>query len=234
MSEFIEKAVLSMANKRQIFHSEDDLKFALASCLKDHDENLDIRLEKPEHIPMVHHLEKKTCETKVYVDMVVYKDTEYIPVELKYKTKHCEVTNSVCGREEVYELTNQNAQDQGKYQVRKDIYRVEQLIEKYNSSTGYVLFITNDKKYMEDTSIKSTQDANFSMHNQYSIPKGNVNWNLNIDWDDAEQIPNSFKGEYGYKLILGNNYIVNWKEYSEIGEHTFWYCLFKVTNNRTQ
>lgn len=116
----------------------------------------------------------KTCLGDEYIweqedlrmGIVVEKDGEFVPVELKYKTKKAQVTLSRFGQEfkdlpEV--LKKQGAQDHGMYDFWKDVRRIE-LVRKHftNVKGGLAVFMTNDEAYTKEPRATSNNHA-FSM-----------------------------------------------------------------------
>lgn len=241
MDDFLKKAIQRLKDKRPIFHSEDDLKFALACEIKDFNENLQVRLERPTDIK----LEKINGENKstdrASFDIIVIVGDKTIPIELKYKTKElkCEIKG------EKYDLKEQGAVNIGRYSFFKDIVRIEKYLEKNKSDYGIVLFLTNDKKYY-DSNIKdkNTLDKYFYCYNGKRVEKGHIKWNyLKIDQTkDPENKHWTTKGQTSFKIELKNSYTFEWCDYSNIEEwcknhskiderNSFKYCIIEVKNN---
>lgn len=90
-------------------------------------------------------------KSELRLDIVVKKDGEYCPVELKYKTK--KVTRSISRfdeklTEEVVVMKNQGAQDLGMYDFWKDVRRVELVRNRFERvKGGLAVFVTNDEFY---------------------------------------------------------------------------------------
>ena len=92
-------------------------------------------------------------------------------IELKYKTRAIDVK---VGDEEFF-LKNQSAQDIGRYDLIKDIVRVEQVISAHGNSEGYAILLTNDSAYWKTPRNKSTVDAEFRLHNG-RVLSGALEW----------------------------------------------------------
>ena len=119
--DFFEKSIIELQNQRPIFHSEDDLKLALAFIIKQNNPEFEIRLEKPVELEMINRNEEKTI-VRAPIDIVVIDPNgNYYPIELKYKTRKANISHN----EENYILAEHGAQDVGRYSFRKDIYRIE-------------------------------------------------------------------------------------------------------------
>ena len=221
----IENVIEKLRKERQIFHSEDDLKFAFAFAIKDLNPNVEVRLERP--------VETKMISTKVEeyyqrtpIDILIIENKKIIPIELKYKTKDLQIEIN----NEEYILKNHLAWDIGRYSFRKDIYRIEQfLINNNHSEEGYVFILTNDLKYKKNISNSNNLDKNFSFHENCVLDRKFKEWNIENknkgNWTKSK--------EYSFILDLNNEYIINWKEYSKIENSTnnsivFEYCLFHI------
>lgn len=234
MDDFFIKAIQKLKNEREIFHSEDDLKFELALKIRDVNSDFKIRLERPNDIKM-EMVNGKIEQVRAPIDIIVINGDKTIPIELKYKTKKLKCNNDdICKvNGEVYDLKKHGATNIGRYSFRKDIYRIEQYLSnnENNSNYGFVFILTNENKYFDDNvAIKNTLDRNFSCHEGYEIEKEYKGWNYSkIDKSkDPENKHWTTKGQTSYKLELKNSYIFNWHIYSEIKKNTFKYCVIKV------
>lgn len=226
MSNFIQTAIHDLKNERSIFHSEDDLKLALALKIKEQNPQFKIRLEKPFSIEMVEPVEsKKEHKVNASVDILVYTEQGVpVPIELKYKTKKLDTCVDVDG--EKYDLTQQGAHNIGRYNFRKDIYRVEKQLEQLdNAEVGYVLKITNDLAYINnDVSETGNLDKNFSCHEGATIESGERHWHYKGTDKKHWTI---IKGQR-FLLDLKNDYPVRWETYSNVKNSEFKYCLIEV------
>ena len=96
-------------------------------------------------------LEGYVWESELRLDIVVKKDGEYCPVELKYKTKKVERQISRFDEllgEKVVVMKNQGAQDLGMYDFWKDVRRVELVRNRFERvKGGLAVFVTNDHLY---------------------------------------------------------------------------------------
>lgn len=96
-------------------------------------------------------LYKSTCNQDMRIDIVVQRGSEFVPIELKYKTKAIKEDSikrfgkPLVGAQLV---KDQSAQDLGRYDFWKDVRRLELVKEVFpNVKKGIVLFVTNDKAY---------------------------------------------------------------------------------------
>ncbi|MCL7987056.1 hypothetical protein M8998_03770 [Sphingobacterium sp. lm-10] len=233
-----------LQHERQIFHSEDDLKFALAVCIKELYATLELRLEVPLNIVMKS-INSGEQSFRAIVDIVVldYENRKAYPIEIKYKTKclHTSYDN------ENYELRNHGALDVGRYSFRKDIYRLENVESKdFDIEKGYLLILTNDKSYVNDnTNQKRNVDRHFSFHDGAEISREYLGWNyehtdptkyytdLTIPLAPPLRRHWTLSKELSYKLDLKKNYQIFWRNYSTISggnknANEFYYCLIEV------
>jgi hypothetical protein len=224
----VEQAINILKNQRSIFHSEDDFKLSLAITLKEIYPEFNIRLERPVEIEMIHRSDEKS-KVRAPIDIVIIdKNGNTIPIELKYKTKKAHISFN----NEEYKLTAQGANDIGRNSFRKDIYRIEKYKNIHpNCNVGYVLILTNDEKYFDKNVFESnTLDKHFSFHDGVEIKKNDEGWYYEKVNEDKYNSKNhwTFKKELSYKLDLLNDYKINWKEYSKIENMQFKFCLIEV------
>ena len=190
----IDKAINALQNKRKVFCSEADFQLELAWILKEQNPNFQVRLE---YVPIFD--KKVDADKSMHIDIVLMNSNEFIPIELKYKTKKC----SVDFDNEHYCLTNQGAQDLGRYFYLKDIERIEKIRKKStNFQEGYAIFITNDDKYCKPRKTqKPPVDSQFDLTETKS---GKMDWNSDVgDWAD----------KYPF-ITFESTYEMNWNEYS--------------------
>lgn len=237
--DFFEKAIIELQNQRPIFHSEDDLKLALAFNIKQTNPELEIRLERPVVLEMINRNGKKIT-VRAPIDIVVI-DTNgnSYPIELKYKTRKANISLN----DENYILAEHGAQDVGRYSFRKDIYRIENYKSKNLSfKYGYVLILTNDNAYFEKNVFeKDNFDKHFSCHNEALLNRYDLSWNytkmdktkFKLDENNVWYNINSkehwtCKKDYFYKLDLSKDYGITWRDFSVIEKINFKYCLIKI------
>lgn len=237
--DFFEKSIIELQNQRPIFHSEDDLKLALAFNIKKNNPDFEIRLERPVQLEMIYRNGQKII-VRAPIDIVVI-DTNggAYPIELKYKTKKANIDLNG----ENYILAEHGAQDVGRFSFRKDIYRIENYkSNNLNFRFGFVLILTNDNEYYERDVFESDKiDKHFSFHDGAILNRFDLSWNYNkIDktkyklnennvWCNINSKEHwSCKKECFYKLDLLNDYKISWKGYSKIENTTFKYCLVKI------
>lgn len=142
-------------------------------------------------------------DKKIFIDIVVRKENDYIPIEIKFRTSNQTFEYNVFGSNKQVELGEQIAQNEGMYYFWKDVKRVELFESEFNLKySGIVLFITNDKKYLQKPRPTSKY-APFSTENDKVIEKNSIlNWNGNISPKRASKFPG---------FILCKNYKIEWK-----------------------
>ena len=152
----IDSIMCELQNKRKVFHSEDDLKFSLATVIQRQYKYAEVRLERPMKIEMVKRPDgSKPILKKISIDITVFLGNDVFYLELKYKTKKIskDFDKKLAKNIDIdyeFNLTNQQAQPISRFLFRKDIYRLEKLIEISKNKglcKGYFIVITNDNKY---------------------------------------------------------------------------------------
>lgn len=152
------------------------------------------------------------------MDIVVEKDGEFVPVELKYKTMNARVSLSrfgvkLEGQHEV--MKNQGAQDHGRYDFWKDIRRIE-LVRKHftNVKGGLAVFMTNDEAYTKEPRAMSNFHA-FSMSAGTHPAR------------KAWKAPESKSAQNRPDFTLERDYTIEWNT-KTINGITFYYCVVSI------
>lgn len=149
---------------KSIFYNERDLQMHLALYLDKsrHYDNVDVEYYVPESVLKPEYV----WDSEMKVDIVVSKDGNFVPIELKYKTK--EIKNGSLDRfgkvcKGIQIVKNQAAQNLAKYDFWKDVRRIEILKSKFrNIEGGICLFLTNDQSYQKEPN-NSAKCKSFSM-----------------------------------------------------------------------
>lgn len=109
------------------------------------------RVEVEYYVPKVTLGNGYVWENEMKVDIVVVREGEYVPIELKYKTREIPGINIDRFGEVVKGVQivkNQSAQNEAKYAFWKDVRRLELLKNRYKAVPGgLALFLTNDPSY---------------------------------------------------------------------------------------
>ncbi len=156
---------------------------------------------------------------EIYFDILAFKDSKIVAIELKYKTKNLD---TIATNEE-FSLKNQGAQDQGRYAFIKDISRLENAIGTHYDRTGFAIFLTNDKSYWKTPAQDvNTVDKDFRIHEGKIIIKRELSW--------KEGTAKGTMGGQDAPITLKGEYILNWKDYSNLeGQNgEFRYLLVRV------
>ena len=163
-------------------------------------------------------LENYVWDSELRLDIVVKKDGEYCPVELKYKTKKVERQISRFNEmldDKVVVMKNQSAQDLGMYDFWKDIRRVELVRNRFkNVKGGLAVFVTNDRLYTK----ASRENSNNYLLNMTEGKHSAIKHWQNEDSACAKTHP-SFKVEQEYSI--------EWHE-REIDNILFYYCVVNI------
>ena len=103
------------------------------------------------------------------IDLATLYKGKKVVIEVKYKTAKMSYTN-LFGLTSF--LTNQGAQDIGRYLVWKDVDRIESLKAAGICDEGYVVFLTNDAAYW-NPKASLTIDSKFK---DFTVPNQDISW----------------------------------------------------------
>lgn len=194
LSFIIQGIMESLAKKRPAFHSEADFQLAFAWEIKEQFPKSEIRLEYV--IP----------DLDYHLDVLVWLNGQIIPIELKYKT----LKSMFIMGNETFALKGHGAQDLGRYDIIKDIVRIEQIVEKLNCPAGFTLSLTNDPSYWNPANANR-----LTIDDDFRLPEGRV---LTGDLSWAEHAgAGSIKGREK-RLVLNYEYPLHWVGYSTLGK----------------
>ena len=148
--EIVQKDVFAfLESYNELLFNERDFQMHLATWLRNstnHYDDVDVEYYVPKT-----ELDNYIWDSELRLDIVVKKDGEYCPVELKYKTKKVERQISRFDEmldDKVVVMKNQGAQDLGMYDFWKDVRRVELVRNRFkNVKGGLAVFVTNDQLY---------------------------------------------------------------------------------------
>lgn len=219
LNEVYEDIIQFMTTETQdVFFNERDLQMHLAIYLKKSSKKYD-DVEVEYYVPVFNRnkqkiLEKYNWNSEIRLDIVVEKNGEFLPVELKYKTRKAK--ESTCLKrfnQEVKDidiLKDQSAQDLGCYDFWKDVRRIEVIKENYedNVKNGIAIFLTNDSFYWKEYIKEDTAYYNFRLSKDNNTT--NKSWTKDVSI--MEQHPN---------FELNNTYNSEWinkKEFNNCRE----------------
>ena len=133
----------------ELLLNERDFQMHLATWLRNYANHYD-DVDVEYYVPKTE-LDNYIWDSELRLDIVVKKDGEYCPVELKYKTKKVESQISRFDEmldDKVVVMKNQGAQDLGMYDFWKDVRRMELVRNRFkNVKGGVAVFVTNDQLY---------------------------------------------------------------------------------------
>lgn len=138
----------SLSRKRPILHNEADFQHSLAWEIR---EMVDckIRLEQKLDVEQ---------NKRTYLDILTEHEGRKTAIELKYKMRGLHTV--IDG--EKFSISDQGAQDTGRYDVLKDLQRIEQMVMRSLVDEGYLIFLTNDRLYYQvPNNEKITVDLDF-------------------------------------------------------------------------
>ena len=148
-------------------------------------------------------LENYVWDSELRLDIVVKKDGEYCPVELKYKTKKVErqITRfDEVMHDKVVVMKNQGAQDLGMYDFWKDVRRVELVRKRFAKvKGGLAVFVTNDPLY---TKASRPTSNNYLLNMSEGVHSREKHW-LNPESTCAKTHPD-FEVEREYNIEWHN------------------------------
>lgn len=198
----------NLARNRPVFHSEADFQHALAWEVHLQFPDALIRMERP--VP--------STLGVLYVDITVQVADQTFAFELKYKTRAAAV--KIAG--ESFVLQDHGAQPLGRYDVLKDVTRLESLVEKSANIRGEVIFLTNDSAYWSEPRSTTDTSVAFSLHDG-RLFSGRLEW--------AAKASEGTKRKREDALELRGEYGLRWREYSKIksGDYSqFRYLVIEV------
>ena len=182
----------ALAADRPIYHSEADFQHAFAWQARIAAPTADIRLEV-------------RLQPGRSLDLLFRDDSGRVGAELKYLTRRF-------GAEwhgERFELANQAAGPVRRYDVVKDIVRVEDLLVAGLISRGYVILVTNEPTYWSAPVRAATSDAMFRLEEGRTL-SGPLGWG-----------PNTGVGTMRRReqpLELRGSYVLHWTDFSQIDD----------------
>lgn len=157
-------------------------------------------------------------DNELRIDIVVRKESEYVPIELKYKTKGVNRQISRFGiklSKEVLVVKNQGAQNLGMYGFWKDVKRIELLRQRFdNILNGLAVFVTNDEMYVNGSKESSDNYPMNISEGKHSIHKY---------WQKLE----SKLAESNPRFDVETEYSIHW-ESNIINEEKFYHTILTI------
>ena len=142
------------------------------------------------------------------LDIVVERDNEFCPIELKYKTKSVDKLKiSRFGDILLSDvLKDQSAEDLGMYHFWKDVYRIELVRNHFEKvKNGLAIFLTNNPRYTK-RGREDSKHINFSMDSTRPQPREKV-WQIKTtDSNNKKLLENQYPG-----FVVSKQYKIDWK-----------------------
>lgn len=146
-----------LESNKELLFNERDFQIHLATWLRNSANQYD-DVDVEYYVPKSE-IENYIWDSELRLDIVVKKDDNYCPVELKYKTKQVECKITRFDEElnnKVVVMKNQSAQDLGMYDFWKDVRRVELVCNRFERvKGGLAVFVTNDECYVKGSKESS-------------------------------------------------------------------------------
>jgi hypothetical protein len=189
----LDDLIKSLARARPVFHSEADFQHSFAWELHRLYVTAEIRLERALH----------TTLGVLHIDIFCLVGEQSYVFELKYKTRAA----AVLVGEEAFVLQDHGAQPLGRYDVLKDVARVETVLSESHALGGYVVLLTNDSAYWSEPRNSMETSAEFSLHDGRRI-SGELRW--------AATASAGTKRNREQAIKLAGQYELQWQDYSQI------------------
>lgn len=207
-----------LESNEELLFNERDFQMHLATWLRksanDYDD-VDVEYYVPKS-----ELPNYVWDSELRLDIVVKKDGEYCPVELKYKTKKVERQISRFDEmldDKVVVMKNQGAQDLGMYDFWKDVRRIELVRNRFAKvKGGLAIFVTNDALYTKASRPESNNYLLNTNEGKHSVIKHWQNEN------SACAKMNSYKS-----FEVEKEYSINW-HHRNVDNIPFHYCVVNV------
>ena len=206
-----------LESNEELLFNERDFQMHLATWLRTSSNNYD-DVDVEYYVPH-QELENYVWQSELRLDIVVRKDGEYCPVELKYKTK--KVERQIARFDEKLHnkyavMKTQGAQDLGMYDFWKDVRRVELVRNRFKRvKGGLAVFVTNDEFYTKG-SKESSNNYLFNMDAGKAHPK-QKHW-AKPESTCAKTHPN---------FEVEREYAIEW-HHREIDSVDFHYCIVTI------
>lgn len=225
---WIRDLMIELADSHPIFHNESYFQHELAGLL--YRKGCCVKKEHP----------FKLDGTSKRVD--VWLPREKLAIELKYWTKKLDQPYET--ENDFYQLRNQKAQNQKRYDFLRDVQKLERLRKPQpdvrgepNIKRGYVVLLTNEPSYWKcpyachENEHQTNQDRDFHLYKGRKIGNKKLQWRENSKGEKPKE--GTTKGrEDSICLSSPYPYVVKWKLYSDLKikdqPSKFKYLAFRV------
>ena len=194
-----------LAERRPIFHSEADFQHELAWELRQRIPDCEVRLERP-----------IIGAFRGAVDIVILWQGVQYGLELKYLTRKLDTVH----KSEAFNLKAHGATDLRRYDVCKDIWRLENFNDAYGGRS-MVVVLTNEAAYWKSPQHDRHFDAAFRVFEGRSL-SGILGWDISAS-------PRTTKGRTS-EISLRSEYQLFWQDFSNLESMAgrFRYLLVEV------
>lgn len=210
--------VFMQSRKDLIFNERDfQMQLAVTFMASGHYDDVDVEYYLPTKGTNL--LEGYEWDSNMRVDIVLRKDDEYLPIELKYTTIKVVRNADRYGKmvENMEILRNQGAQDIIRYNVWKDVRRIELLKKIFPAvKGGLVVFLTCDKTFLSEPRLDAACKPFSTAEKEEPTGGGIIRWNGNPTI--ADKCP---------EFTLEGSYRIHWDSLS-IEDIKFYYTIIKV------
>ena len=199
----------------ELLFNERDLQMHLAHHLLDtgHYDDVDVEYYVP-----YEELDNYVWKNELKFDILIRKGKEFLPVELKYKTRSHSKRLLRFGEQlndAVEVLKDQGAEDLGMYDFWKDVRRVELVRNRFAAvKNGLAVFVTNDKQYLNPG--RSTSN-NYLLNMSDGVHGKQKHW-LKPESTCARTHPD---------FDLDHEYTIQWK-HNDFEGVEFHYCIVEI------
>lgn len=221
-----------LSGESVLFSNESDLQLRLSCYLKHlgHYDRVEVEYYVPyQELKLLNSSLNHTnfpWDSDLYIDIVVEKDGQFVPVELKYPTKDiwgAFTRFGVAVTAKVPMLKNQGAQDIVRYNYWKDVRRIEALRQAYAETIvgGLAVMVTNDSSY------RTSPTSNSFGYSRFSIKDGRVvtqPQDRNMAWQNNVKVAATHPN-----FEIDNSYEIRWRQIPRIPKTLgFWYLILDV------
>ena len=183
-----------IAVSRSVFHSEADFQHTVAWHIHRRMPAARVTLERP----------YRTLDKVLHLDLLIRSRGKSLAIELKYKTSKLHFD----GPDDSYALRNQSAQDLGRYDFIKDIWRLEEITDAIPHCRGLAILLTNDSGYWQPSRRTDTVDASFRISEGMRIG-GQPAWGAKASAGTTRGRENA--------IALRGRYKADWSDFANIG-----------------
>jgi hypothetical protein len=207
-----------LESNEELLFNERDFQMHLATWLRKSANDYD-DVDVEYYVPKIE-LPNYVWDSELRLDIVVKKDGEYCPVELKYKTKKVERQISRFDEildDKVVVMKNQGAQDLGMYDFWKDVRRIELVRNRFAKvKGGLAVFVTNDALYTKASRPES---------NNYLLNMNEGKHSVIKHWQNENSACAKMKSYKSFEVE--KEYSINW-HHRNVDNIPYHFCVVNV------